>query len=553
MNRLEFIEEWVNILGLDHQNHAKIEQFDDRKFKFSMYLLNQDGNAIKLRKGSISELFIEDNILDWFHKGHVTVMNPDDIIERAESIYMGDGNTLAEQNIRVTPYKFRGDGRDLVFMTFEPHLSPAEDGQAIDSTLNSYTFTMKFLFTVYATEDITDPGGKRDKKQKMYFHDYRYQLLREKNLYYSTCKVPDSSGIYTSKTLPICHLGDEHKKKPTGEIIQDILRTSLPSHDTTNKFSYHWDFGGSKMMYTSPADYKALDDLNYVMDRHVSTGDYEYQPCIFRLERFTERWELLPVTELFARSKSGADTPGVLQTEHFLLSNDSEPDKIKIPPERKTFGRDVKTLGINYHFPDISLIDDYTFSEINGVDCQEMLNSVIIHRYDKRSKQFKTDVASSNISTVHEKFQQLFIDHTFGGVGGHGVTGWLPDSSRAKNFNFDVKSGWGRNMFDSYPVSRNKLLLGAFLLGNTIQFESRGETSRRAGVWIAIDRDTNYVDNAYEMKVLGQYFVTRVTHKISASGEYSNNIMAVKPYFYQDLDFDTKDFFDINTNITPKN
>ena len=105
-------------------------------------------------------------------------------------------------------------------------------------------------------------------------------------------------------------------------------------------------------MYTSPAEYKAIDDLVYVMDRHVSTSDYEYQPCIFRLERFTERWELLPITELFARSKTGTG-PGPLQTEHFLLSNDSEPDKIKIPPERKTFGRDIKTLGVNYHFPDL--------------------------------------------------------------------------------------------------------------------------------------------------------------------------------------------------------
>lgn len=550
MNRLEFIEEWVNALGLDHQNHAKIEQFDDRKFKFSMYLLNQDGNAIKLRKGAISELYIEDNIMDWFHKGHVTVMNPDDIMERAESIYVGDTDTLASENVNITPYRFRGDGRDLIFMTFEPHLDPAEDGQSMQSTLNSFTYTMKFLFTVYATEDITSPNGKRDKKQKMYFHDYRYQLLREKNLYYSTCKNPDSAGIYMSRTKPISQLSDEHKKKPTGEIIQDILKTSLPVHDTQNKFSYHWNFGGGNMMYTSPAEYKAIDDLNYVLDRHVSSADYEYQPCIFRLERFTERWELLPVTELFARSKSGAG-PGSLQTEHFLLSNDSEPDKIKIPPERKTFGREVRTLGINYHFPDISIIDDYVFDEMNGIDCQEMLNSVIVHRYDKRDKKFNTDVVQSNISTVHEKFQQLFIDYTYGGVGGHGVTSWLTDSSRNKNFNFDVKGGWGRNMHESYPISRNKLLTGAFLLGNTIQFESRGETSRRAGVWIAIDRDTNYVDNDYEMKVLGQYFVTRVTHRISSSGEYSNNIMAVKPFLYKDATFDTADFFDINTNNTP--
>ena len=71
MKRREFIEQWVEALGLDHENSAKIEQFDDRKFKFSLYLLNQDGNAIKIRKGAITELYIVDDITDWFHRGHV--------------------------------------------------------------------------------------------------------------------------------------------------------------------------------------------------------------------------------------------------------------------------------------------------------------------------------------------------------------------------------------------------------------------------------------------------------------------------------------------------
>ena len=548
MKHREFIEEWVNVLGLDHENNAKIEQFDDRKYRFSLYLLNQDGFAIKLRKGSITELFIEDNIMNWFHTGSVTVLNPDDIIERAESIFLGD--SINDEPVTTVPYRFRGDCRDLLLLTFEPHIDPGDVGEVIPETLNSMVYTIKFLFTIYATEDIISDNGTRSKQQKMYFHDYRYQMLREKNLYYSTGRNVSTGGSHTKVTKPTGQLNNTSRSKPTGEIIQDLLGTALLPTDTTGLYSFHWNWGGTNLFYTSPSNFKAIDDINYVLDRHVSTSDYDYQPCLLKLQRYTERWELLPITEYFVRSKDGI-FPGVYQSEHFLLSNDSEPDKVTIPPERKTFGRAIKTPLNNYHFPDVSVINDYVFSEMNGVDCQELLNSIIVHRYSEGEKQFSIDVTDHNIANIQSKFQELYINHTFGGSGGHGVTSWLSDTSRSMNFNFKVNSSWSPDSVKSYTVGRNKLLLGAFLLGNTIQFDARGETSRRSGVWIAVDRDTNYIDNAYEMKVLGQYFVTRVTHTITSTGEYTNNVMGVKPYFYQDLSFKTEDLFMKNTDMTP--
>ena len=89
-------------------------------------------------------------------------------------------------------------------------------------------------------------------------------------------------------------------------------------------------------------------------------------------------------------------------------------------------------------------------------------------------------------------------------------------------------------------MGRNKKLLSAFLLGNAIQFQVKGMTSRRSGLWIAVDRNNSYTDNDYDKKVLGQYFVTRVVHSITSSG-YSNNIIGVKPYLYDDPGFNTKD------------
>lgn len=538
MNNIKVIESWVNQLGLDHENNAKIEQFDDRRFKFSLYLLNQDGQAIKIRKGAIDNMFIEDNILDWFHRGHVTFLNPDDVIERSESILLGDRPD--DNRVPRGSYRFRGDGRDMLLLTFEPHVDDSTINQGTPMFLDSMVHTMKFLFTIYASEKIPSEQGRMYKKQKLYFHDYRYQMLREKNLYYSTAKHLQKGGEHIISKHSVSRLNNRSRGKLTGEIIQDLLRSALLKSDTNEMFSYHWNHGGGGLHYTSPCNFTALDDLKYVLDRHVSDSGFEYQPCLLRLQRFTERWELLPITEYFMRSKSG-NAPGEYQSEFFLLSNTSEARKVGIPPERKTFGQFARNLGINYHYPDLSVIDDFKFSEINGVDCQERLNSVITHRYDEKSKTFNVDLIDGNIDNVHQQFQRLYVDHTFGGIGGHGVTSWISDSSRSGNFNYRVENSWTPDRIMSASQSRNRTLLDAFLLGNTIEFDLRGDTSRRAGVWFALDRDCEYIDNEFDRKILGQYFITRVTHEITSDGKYSNNIMGVKPYFYKNVDFDTND------------
>ena len=543
-NTIKFYEKLVDSLNLDTGNSQGIEQFDDRRFRFGVYMINQDNRCVKIRKGSIEELVITDDITEWFHTGHITFLNPDDVFERAQTKLQNEGSDLQDTKV-VLPYRFRGDGRDMIFIRMEPYIST--DDNSPPDPLNSVVHTMKFLFTVYAIEDITDPRGKRYKKQKLYFHDYRLQVLREKNTYYSTCKNLSPIGTSDELQPPVTQLNNADREKYTGEIIQDILAGTLVETDTLGLFSRNWEFGGSRMLYTSPSENKAIDDLRYVLDRHISTGTTGNQPCILKLQRMTERWELLPVSTYFDRAMSDRG-PGPYQDEYFLLSFESEADlSAVIPPERKTFGKLARSGMINMHYPDISIIDDYVFSEINGVDCQEMLNSIIVHRYDEDNKIFSVDLESGNIGSVQQDFQKLFISKTYGGESGSGYTSWLTDTSRVENRNISVQSSWSPDKTNSLSTGRNKTLLSALLLGNTLNFTSRGNTSRRSGVFIAVDRDNNYVDSEYEEKLLGQYFVTKVTHKITNTGEYENNIMAVKPYMYRNQRFDTNDIFKKDT------
>lgn len=539
MNKtIEFYESVVKQLNLDQGNSHSVEQFDDRRFRFGVYMVNQDNRAVKIRKGSIDELVIIDDLTEWFHHGHITFLNPDDVFERAQEQILNEGEDLSARR-KIYPYRFRGDARDMLFIHMEPHIVP--DSETPQGELNSPVHTMKFLFSVYATEDIIDPRGKRHKKQKVYFHDYRMQLLREKSTFYSTAKNLNTRGQRDATQDNITQYTNEQRGKQTGEIIQDILGSALLPTDVKGLFSYNWEFGDQSILYTSPSEFKAIDDLNYILDRHVSSDTNSNQPCILKLQRMTERWELLPISTYFDRSVLDRG-PGAYQDEYFLLSFDSESDSTEIiPPERKTFGKSKRSGMLNLHYPDISIIDDYVFSEMNGVDCQEILNSVITHRYDESKKTFNLDMASGNIANVKNDFQGLFVSNTYGSENGTGYTSWLTDSSREQNINVEVISSWSPNKTQSLSVGRNKKLISALLLGNSINFTSRGNTSRRSGVFIAVDRDNNYIDSEYEEKVLGQYFVTRVVHKINQSGEYENNIMGVKPYMFRNQGFDTSD------------
>lgn len=537
----DFFKTAAKNIGLNAGNLHMSEQFNDGKFRFGAYLGNQDGRMVKIRKGSIQELVLVDDILEWFHHGHMIFNNPDDVLERAVLQHKEDTPPSNDTDDNITPYRFRGDCRDFLYVFIEPEVIPSTEDN-VPEEMDNDVYTMEFVFCVHTIEDVSLDNDRINKMTKITFHDYRMQMLLEKNLYYSTGKNMFRGGDTTTKQQAVTQQSNDQRAKPTGEIVQDLLTSALFPVDTVKKFSRHWEFGGNNLFYTSPSEYKAYDDLKYVLDRHASAGSNE--PCILKVQRKTERWELLPVSEYFARSQTKGN-PGVYQSEFFVISDDGGVSDVEIPPPSKTISKLFNPM-LNYHYPDLSVIDNFVFSEINGYDCQHVLNSIITHRYSEADKKFSVDVSTGNIDNIHATFQGLFVNKTFGDANQNaGYTNWLTDSTRSSNLNIDVKFSWTSDKDMSLTVGRNKKLLSAFLLGNAIQFEVKGMTSRRSGLWIAVDRNNSYTDNDYDKKVLGQYFVTRVVHNITPEG-YTNNIIGVKPYLYDDPGFNTDDVLATN-------
>lgn len=538
----QLMDTLVESSGLFTDNPDSIEHFDDRKFRFQCVMLNQDGYLFRIRKSAIKTLKITDSLIEWFHYGYLDVDNPDDIMERTAKIDLAE----AFEKINVTPYSYRSDARDLLYIHIEPYVGE-EDG--VTPTLDNQIYTMKMLFTVYKTDDInSDTGASKGKMQRLYFHDYRYQSLLEKNTYYSTAKnfpaVETSSNSVMVSKKPITQQNNKKRSKPTGEIVQEIFRSVYLESDVTGAFAFDWDFGSTDILYTSPSDYRAIDDLNYVLDRHATDkGD----PCILKLDRYTNKWSFTPLSNYFKRSSNGT-SPGVLQSERFSLSFDGTDDPGLIPPERKSFNPFESNEMINYHFEDISIVEDYTFVEMDGTDCQLLLDSTAIVRYSDADKQYNIDLTQNNIANIREHFEQNYTTYLIGTNDGGATPSWLSDSSRERYFNFSVKESWTANRTGSLSVSRSKKLLSSVLLGNSIYFNSRGSTSRRSGVWITLDRDYEYIDSEYDSKVLGQYLVTRVEHVIEG-GKYTNKIIGVKPYLFKNAARSSSDITHRDTNV----
>lgn len=524
----DLMDELATMSGVFSDNVDTIEHFDDRKFRFSCMLVNQDGYVFRIRKSAIRYLKIVDSLVEWFHYGQLDMDNPNDIMERP----VGELSLSGAFSRPAIPYNFRADARDLLYIYMEPYIG--DDRGGITPKIDNEVYTMRMLFSIYKIDDIADGQEKaRNKGQRFHFHDYRYQSLMEKNTYYSTSKnlpaIRPGQSTLTSR-VPVTQTNNTDRGKPTGEIIQDIFRSVFMKSDIVKKFSYDWSFGANSILYTSPSNFRAIDDINYLLDRHSNeSGD----PCILKLDRYSNMWSFLPLSKYFERSTDG-DRPGILQSEDFKISFDGDgPDSTgnTIPPSSKSFTAAGNPM-INYHFPDLSVIDDYTFSEMDGTDCQLFLDSTVVTRHSQSKKQFSLDLPDHNIGTIRDYFDGAYTKMVLGSGGG-AVPAWLTDTSRTSYFNFSVVDSWTSDQTASLSVSRSKKILSAVMLGNSIYFDVKGFTPRRSGVWFTLDRQYQYLEGDYDKKVLGQYFATRVEHVIRP-GSYTNTIIGVKPFLFND-------------------
>jgi len=481
----------------------------DNIYNFHIQLMNADGQSIGIKYTNVVELNITDELVDFATKGHIIINNELDAIESVQSVST-DVRGLAQQ--AFIPYVFRGDGRDFLLISIEPGTSI--DSEDMFNTTKGVSMT--YVFSIIDTQDIITE--QRDVKlKKLTFCDYTVQILNEKNSYFSTSDINNAGRSNLERSAY------------TGDAIMGLLATTI--YKDTNiiqKFSTTWDRGSEKIFYSSPANYKAIDDLYYLLDYHVSSNDTDHSPAILRKDR-KDVWTLTPLSRIFKEAyyrgnSTLGDTGGSRLIENFILNKPNSGDYNVF----NTISRTPNTSFFANNLPDYSYIENFESAGIAAIDNTHGVITIAVHNYDIAKKQFSIDLEENNINKVFKKYKKNFVQTQRGGLGAPGQNIFL---NKTKTENKSVKKVFNPNTTQITRLNsgQNKILLNTVLNNAAIGFKARGSVFREAGKFFTIQRQDFASDSAFDNKLLGTYLITKVEH-VFENGEYSNYIVGVKTY-----------------------
>jgi len=298
-----------------------------------------------------------------------------------------------------------------------------------------------------------------------------------------------------------------------------------------------WDEGAGNVFYTSPADWSALDDINYLFSQHVSKtktlANGVNDLCLLHTKKssastFIEQIALTPISNFFEQAGSGINSPGKLQLEHFFVTSHTQRDA--------SFG----SLGFRAPMGGSGNVDlktskygqilAYNFVDMSADTNSSLFRSTPVCSVDIGKRAFNVEFKNNDVLSARKIIADSYISKLYKGEGG---------ASNDKLFLGTIhKSKKSLNVFPTFSLNgdnkmlrqRNGILdlIYTGLFHNAcITFKTFGLSLRKAGTFIGIDKVEGCRDNDYNNKVFGQWFVVKVDH-IFEAGTYMNVIYAIK-------------------------
>jgi hypothetical protein len=551
----------IPLFGSDKELNTFVDDYskknsitiDNRDFFFAVAIDN--GKERKLfTKSGIEDLVIEDDLFEWYTKGYIRLRNDEDDMERS----LGPDKILSMLRLSKT-YKMRGDGRDIISVNITPNLQTLRTWIArvagIEQKPDEDIFKYSNDFSVY---DVKTEYEGRQQYKVLYFWDLRYQLLLERNVHYSTALVKKKQEKQFEKKIRV--VNNKDREVLTGEAIQEFIKQAL--EDQKPEFEDElWDKGGAKVFYSSPAQYKGLNDLDYLMTSHVSDDEGDNDFSILKYDTYLKKWTLMSISKYFSKALDGEEA-GEYQFDKFQISQHAGPLGFLGPlasfltsnkaPNLKLGDLNSKVKSIKVPIPKIGQTqrknmipgesmelepDSWKFEDFAGIDNQSLLTTYAVHSYNTNTHEFNIDVFDNEIRTVSEKFQEHYLDGKF-----------IGDPDPALNFQLTKGKKEQKVLNNLFTLDqdekaraikgRNQLFKNLIFLNNAVSLNVKGDTHRRTGRFFSLDRKDPYFPNEFDDKILGQYFIVNVKHIISKE-TYSNEMLGVKPYRYKAPAFET--------------
>jgi hypothetical protein len=521
---------------------------------FKVDLYNANGKVQTIAPAGIKALVLEDCFYNFYHKGYIIVDNRYDSIERSVT-------ENVQTNAQSPSFILMGDARDWINIEIIP---TGENNELLNDKVARHS-RIFLQGAIYNVEEIaTDTPDVKYKK--FYFWDKYYQYLNEKNLYWSTAEVVENrvnsqseatviaeapmfrdsyNALKRLKVKNVGNFSDTQRSIPTGEAIKALLATALPEEDkypalfpgsNFNKSGEvttapdliqndpNWDLGSTSIFFSSPARFKAIDGLIYLLHNHVSTPENLYDQAFLRIDRATRCFTLRSLSSYFKNAYDAKnDSGGAFYVETITLGGygyDNEKEFVfatvsDFTPKKNYFKLSQTGSTVNFALePSLGLLTQKDFV------------TRYVHSYDFNDKQFQIDASNNKMEQVMKVYQTNYVDT----IKQNRWSSIVPGINRMTNKNI-------AHIFALYPSDellklsqgRNKALYTAIFGNNQVRFKVPGSTLRQAGMFIGVDRKGSSPANEYDQKFLGIYFITEVKH-VFENNNYYNELVCVKTY-----------------------
>lgn len=543
----------------DSGNYAE-QKYNDNYHLVDLYLENSGDfkapQRYHINPAAVQGLMIRDTVNDWVTDGSMTFFYlPEKAPDKNEtgqnkSTFIGSFLKAAKENGKaLDSYNFRGDGYDLLRVMVMPKSAPGPYGDGVAVNQNNTKWMLSYVFSIYDVEDVNEVPALQGmasafmKCLKVHFHDVRYQMLQTINLEYSTSTPKDTALVPNFESEIAKKMGVLY----TGDVMRDILNEALakPENGGCPEFKVeetNWDKGKGEIFYTSPAQYTAHDDLEYVYSNHVSTKELKHDTelslndlCMLHTNRGKkfgdiEELHLTSLMDFFEKAGSGASSPGELQKEHFFVTSHTG-EKTATNLHRAPIGGNATDIDLKTF--KYGQIISYSFVDMSPSVNSNLFCSAPVYSVDIGKREFNIEFKGNDIETVRKTIAKSYISKLY--KEGNEEKLFLPTIHKSKK---DLNMFPNFSLNSNNPVARLKnsfhtLLYTGLFQNACICFKTYGLTLRESGTFIGIDKTDGCNDNDFNNKLFGQWFVVQVNHLFEA-GAYMNEIYAVKLHRFKE-------------------
>jgi hypothetical protein len=511
--------------------------YNNQKYQIDIVFSNLQGNSLKLNLASLVSLEIEEDSREWYKKATLVIKNPDNILESKPS-----ADTPLNQY-----YKFRGDGRDIVFIT----IKPINDSvlKETDLSIDYDVWGMNYTFVIYDRKEILTGTTTKQKHLRLSLWEYDYQIFAESNLDWSTNELLDSKIIPSQAT-------DEEKLVPTGNALKSLIVTALQGHNNSPKFSKEWDIGSSKIFYSSFANNTVLLDIAYLLKKHVSSqvgSDGGADPAILSRTRFTQQWQLRSLSYLFSKAidrqaqlpskqlgQATVPTAGSLQREIITLVSQGGREeaeyifRLPVSPFTSTTNKNT-----NYQDAVRSRMTNMQIVDMTALDSTYELITSPCYSNNFKNKVFEVDFENNAIENVKKYIDRNYTNKLK--LLNEPQTLLALNKAKIQTKSLRNSYSFGPDRISRLAESRNMLLLASVFYNIGLYFNAPGSTIRQANTFISVDNGKGGVKDEFHNKLLGQWFVYNVIHRFTET-DYTNTINAVRVH--------ANDYIGIKDDIT---